>query len=333
MSVAVVILNWNGKEFMQKFLPPLIERTKHQDRKYTIIVADNGSNDGSVEWLKETYSEDIVKTILFDQNYGFTGGYNKAFDTIKSSEGEYKYYLLLNSDVEVSEAWLDPLYELMEADYKIGICSPKVLSYHNREYFEHAGACGGLIDRFGFPYCRGRVLSTIEKDKGQYDQASEIFWASGTSFMIRSELWHRLGGLDNIFFAHMEEIDMCWRAKLLGYQVWVEPKSKIYHVGGGTLPNNSPRKLYLNFRNNLLMLHKNLPARGRSYKIFLRQCIDGCIGIVYLLTGKWSFFKSVIKAHNDFRKLRKEAIISEKIYPVTFSKATLIGLKIKSLFH
>lgn len=324
-STAVVILNWNGKHFLEKFVPILIEKTSKKDG--TIFIADNGSTDGSIEWLKDYYPE--VRLIIFDKNYGFTGGYNRAFKEIAEGRENFKYYLLLNSDVEVTENWLRQLNTFMEEHPKAGICSPKVLSYDKKEYFEHAGACGGYIDRFGFPFCQGRVLSKVEKDQGQYNTPREIFWASGTSFMVRTELWQELRGLDENFFAHMEEIDMCWRAQLIGWQIWVCPASHIYHVGGGTLPNNSPRKLYLNFRNNLLMLYKNLPEKTRGWKVFIRMCIDGMIGCAYLLTGKFSFFQSVIKAHRDFKKMKKEVTISQKLYPVSFSHTTLIQERLK----
>lgn len=314
-QTAIVILNWNGKHFLEKFLPSLINRTPStRGCPSKIFIADNGSSDGSQGWLAEHYPE--IEVIPFDNNYGFTGGYNRALKELGSREEKFDYYLLLNSDVEVAERWFVHLFEFMESHPEIGICAPKVLSYANPEYFEHAGACGGLIDMYGFPYCRGRVLSRIERDKGQYDTPADIFWASGTSLMIRRTLWERLGGFDESFFAHMEEIDLCWRAKLLGEQVWVVPKSLIYHVGGGTLPNNSPRKLYLNFRNNLLMLYKNLPRHSKRRIIFVRMCIDGVIALIYLITGKKEFYRSVLDAHKDYKKMKGELVISEVITPV-----------------
>ena len=301
-SIAVVILNWNGLKFLQEFVPILIERSPSNALEHTIYIADNGSTDGSIEWLQSTYSHNELQVVTLDRNYGFTGGYNRAFEKIKE-QAYHKYYILLNSDVEVSQDWLSPLHQFMEERPEVGICGPKVRSYHNREYFEYAGACGGMLNIFGYPYCRGRNLFGVEKDKGQYDTPTEIFWASGTSLMIRSELWHELGGLEESFFAHMEEIDLCWRAKRSGHQVWIVPQSVIYHVGGGTLSNNSPNKLYLNFRNNLLMLNRNLPPKGKKLKIFFRQCLDGVIAIIYLLTGKVPYFKAVIRAHKDYRAM------------------------------
>lgn len=319
---AVVILNWNGQDLLEKFLPTLVEYTPAD--LGCIIVADNGSTDTSLGFLEESYP--TIKRIPFDRNYGFTGGYNRAFQTIVSDPqtyGSFDYYLLLNSDVEVTQGWLAELTGFMDRHPEVGICSPKVLSYHRQDYFEHAGACGGMIDRFYFPYCRGRVMSRIEKDMGQYDTPAQVFWASGTSFMVRSELWHRLGGLDESFFAHMEEIDLCWRAQLAGEQVWVVPSARIYHVGGGTLPNNSPRKLYLNFRNNLLMMEKNLPEGCRKRIIFVRMCIDGAAAMAYLLMGKVDYFKSVLRAHGDFRKMRRDVSHTPQISPVPRPKGSV----------
>ena len=297
MDIAVVILNWNGLKMLQAYLPYLIERTTCPGA--FIVVADNGSTDGSVEWL-QTHHPDI-RILCFDRNYGFTGGYNRALREVDAD-----YYVLLNSDIEVGEGWLEALAGFMEEHPDVGICQPKVLSMTERDRFEYAGAAGGFIDRYGYPFCRGRILSNLEQDKGQYDDPEECFWATGACMMVRSALYHHLGGLDELFFAHMEEIDFCWRAKMLGYQVWCVPASKVWHVGGGTLPNNSPRKLYFNYRNNLLMLYKNLPDSVRAQRIFVRMLLDGLSACVYLLTGKWSFFKAVWKAHRDYRRLRRE---------------------------
>ena len=297
MDTAVVILNWNGLKMLQTYLPSLIARTTGEGA--FIVVADNGSTDGSVDWLQEHFPD--VRTLVFDRNYGFTGGYNRALREIDAD-----YYVLLNSDVDVSEGWLEPLVTFMEEHPEVGVCQPKVLSVAEPDRFEYAGAAGGFIDRFGYPFCRGRILSNIEKDTGQYDEPVECFWATGACMVVRSALFHHLGGLDESFFAHMEEIDFCWRAKLLGYQVWCVPASTVWHVGGGTLPNNSPRKLYFNYRNNLLMLYKNLPDSFRRSRIFLRMCLDGASAAVYLLTGKWSYFKAVWNAHRDYRRMRRD---------------------------
>ena len=297
LETAVVILNWNGLPMLQAYLPTLIERTACPGA--FIVVADNGSTDGSVEWLAENHPG--IRLIRFDRNYGFTGGYNRALLEIDAD-----YYVLMNSDIEVAEGWLEPLVAWMEDHPETGICQPKVLSMAERDRFEYAGAAGGFIDRFGYPFCRGRILSNLEKDTGQYDTPEVCFWATGACMMIRSALYHHLGGLDESFFAHMEEIDLCWRAKLLGYQVWAVPASKVWHVGGGTLPNNSPRKLYFNYRNNLLMLYKNLPDRVRALRIFVRMCLDGASAAAYLLSGRWSFCKAVWQAHRDYRRMRRD---------------------------
>lgn len=297
MDTAVVILNWNGLEMLKKYLPSVIRNTVSETA--FVVVADNGSTDGSLKWLEENYPD--LRTVELDRNYGFTGGYNRALQEVDAD-----YYVLLNSDIEVPEGWLDPLVGFMEENPDVGICQPKILSDRQRDSFEYAGAAGGFIDRYGYPFCRGRILSNIEKDNGQYDEPMECFWATGACLMIRSALYHHLGGLDESFFAHMEEIDLCWRAKLLGYQVWAVPSSKVYHLGGGTLPNNSPRKLFFNYRNNLLMLHKNLPDSIRRRRIFARMILDGVSAMIYLLTGRFSFFKAVVSAHKDFKKMRKE---------------------------
>jgi len=296
MTTAIVILNWNGKHFLEKFLPKLIENSSIPGVE--IIVADNGSTDGSQGWMKSDHPS--IRLIELDENTGYTGGYNRALKLIEAD-----YFLLLNSDIEVSPDWLPPLIETMNSNPEIGICMPKIRSFHNKEYFEYAGACGGFIDKFGYPFCRGRILSYIEKDSGQYDRPREIFWASGAAFMIRSSIFRQLGGLDDSFFAHMEEIDLCWRAKRHGWKVWVVPQSTVYHVGGGTLPNDSPRKLHLNYRNNLLMLYKNLPGRNLYTILFCRLTLDGVSAAIYLLQGKPTLFKAVWRAHRDFFKMRK----------------------------
>lgn len=297
MDTAVVILNWNGLKMLRQYLPTLVERTR--DEGAFIVIADNGSTDGSLEWLEENYPG--IRRVEFDKNYGFTGGYNRALKEIDAD-----YYVLLNSDIEVSEGWLEPLISFMEEHPDAGICQPKILSITEPDKFEYAGAAGGFIDRYGYPFCRGRILSNLETDHGQYDTPKECFWATGACLVIRSALYHHLGGLDDSFFAHMEEIDLCWRAKNLGYQVWCIPSSVVHHLGGGTLPNNSPKKLYFNYRNNLLMLHKNLPDSIRKSRIFFRQILDGASAAIYLLTFRWSYFKAVLQAHRDFRRMRRE---------------------------
>lgn len=333
MRAAVVILNWNGVDFLKKYLPVLIENTP--ENKGIIYVADNGSTDGSVNMLKENFPN--VNLIEFDRNYGFTGGYNRALAQIDT-----EFYVLLNSDIRVSTNWLDALIDFMDNTPEAGICMPKILSetrhqeiinaagnlyVSTKEVFEYAGACGGFIDKFGYPFCRGRILSHVEEDNGQYNNPIEIFWASGACMIIRSCIYKQLGGLDEKFFAHMEEIDFCWRAKLLGHHVWVVPQSTVYHVGGGTLPNNSPRKLYLNYRNNLLMLYKNLPYKERSSKanirrsmfISVRMFLDLLSAVVYILQGKFSFFKAVFKAHCDYHRMKREISVSPRCISYTNS--------------
>lgn len=291
-KVSVVILNWNGKSLLEKFLHSVIENSKNPN--YEVIVADNGSNDGSVEYLKSHFPQ--IKLILFDKNYGFTGGYNKALKNIDS-----EYFILLNSDVEIKSSWIEPMVDLADSDKTIAAIMPKILSQQEPQMFEYAGACGGFIDKYGFPFCRGRIMQNREQDMGQYDSITEIFWASGAAMFVRADLYKKYGGLDDSFFAHMEEIDLCWRLKNLGYKIAVQPQSTVYHLGGGTLSNDSPKKLYLNFRNNLFMLHKNLPQKGMKSLIFKRMLIDGAIGCVYLLKLKPKCFMAIVKAHNHYR--------------------------------
>ncbi len=311
-KVAVVILNWNGKHYLERFLHVLVKHTKLEGAE--IIIADNGSDDGSQLWIKNRFPD--IRVIEFESNLGFTGGYNRALEQIDA-----EYFLLLNSDVEVTPGWLTILYNAMESNPEVGICMPKIKSAFEREHFEYAGACGGFIDILGFPFCRGRILSYIEKDTAQYNRDREIFWASGAAFMIRSSIYRELGGFDEAFFAHMEEIDLCWRAKLKGWQVWVYPDSVVYHVGGGTLPNNSPKKLYYNYRNNLLMLYKNLPPNTLHLTLMIRMIMDGASALLYLVQGKRDFFKTVMDAHHDFLKMKSTI---KKEHP--FVKRELSGI-------
>ena len=305
MKTAVVILNWNTEGFLKEFLPGLLQSvSKVEDAE--VIVADNASTDGSRQVMKDLFPD--VRTLEFDRNYGFTGGYNKAFGEIESD-----LFVLINSDIEVTENWLGPLVKWMEDHPECGACAPKLHSWQDKNMFEYAGAAGGYIDRYGYPFCRGRVLKRLETDRGQYDAPADVFWATGACLMVRSSLYRKLGGLDDRFFAHMEEIDLCWRMQLEGYKVTVVPESVVYHVGGGTLPATSPFKLYLNYRNNLLMLENNLaktfalefkslPAekaaakasRKASARIFLRKCLDGMSAAVYLLTLRFECFRRTL---------------------------------------
>ena len=296
MPVAVVILNCNGRNFLEKFLPPLVAHTVRPET--SLVVIDNGSTDDSCAFIAKNYPK--VQLICLDKNYGYTGGYNRGLQQVKAD-----YYVLLNSDVEVSPDWLAPLVNLMDSEEKVGVCMPKIRAYAQPQSFEYAGAAGGFIDRFGFPFCRGRILSCIEEDKGQYDERREVFWATGACMMVRSQVFHELGGFDERFFAHMEEIDFCWRVKIAGYKVMCEPASVVYHVGGGTLPNNNPQKLYLNYRNNLYMLYKNLPRTKRFFIFFVRFILDGLSAILYLFSGKFSFFSAVCRARLHYWRTRR----------------------------
>lgn len=283
-SLAIVILNWNGKDFLKKFLPSVVTFSK--DAK--IIVADNASSDDSIVFLQSNYPE--IQIIVNESNGGFAKGYNDALKQIDSD-----LYLLLNSDIEVTENWLEPLLEVMK-DPSVAGCQPKILAYNNKDYFEHAGASGGYLDHNYFPFCRGRILNKFEKDEGQYDGQTEIFWATGAAILIRAELFHRVNGFDEAFFAHMEEIDLCWRIKKLGYKFIVEPKSFIYHVGGGTLPYLSPKKSYLNFRNSLFMLVKN--HEGNWFpKLVYRMMLDGLAAVRFIALREWKHLASVFNAH------------------------------------
>ena len=312
-KVAVVIINYNGRIFLEKFLPSVVSGTYGNQE---IIVADNASTDDSVSFLRAQYPQ--VRIILLERNHGYAGGYNQALKQVTAD-----YYVLLNSDVEVMPGWIEPIVALMEADPGIGACQPKILSYHHKDQFEYAGAAGGWIDSLGYPFARGRVFDFCEKDLGQYDDASSIFWASGASLFVRGHLFHTAGGFDEYFFAHMEEIDFCWRLQLLGYTIYACPASTVYHVGGGTLPKGNPRKVFLNFRNNLIMLGKNLPKRQSFWKLPLRFVLDSVSAWKSLLSGEAVYFGSIITAHLAFAKwvLFKQGM---SVFPKK-RKATLTG--------
>jgi GT2 family glycosyltransferase len=287
-TTAIVILNYNGKKHLQTFLPSVVEHSAD----YRIIVADNGSTDDSVEFVRESFKS--VELLLNTENLGFAGGYNWALPQVNAN-----YYILLNSDVEVTQSWVSPLVELLESSDSIAACQPKIRSFTNRENFEHAGAAGGFIDKFGYPFCQGRIFDT-EKDTGQYDVDREIFWASGACLAIKAEEFHAADGFDGDFYAHMEEIDLCWRLKLKGKKVFYSHNSTIYHLGGGTLNKTNPRKTYLNYRNNLLMLLKNLPTAKILPTILARMCLDGISGIRHLLQGDFGDFWAIFSAHFAF---------------------------------
>ena len=288
-KVAVVILNWNGKSFLESFLPSVLTHSPQA----AVYVADNQSDDNSVLFLKEQFP--TVKVIINPSNEGFAKGYNLALKHI-----EAEYYVLLNSDVEVTKGWLEPMLALMDKAPDVAACQPKILDYRKRNTFEYAGASGGFIDRFGYPFCRGRVFNELEEDHGQHNTSIETFWATGACMMVRAEAFWKAGAFDDDYFAHMEEIDVCWRMKNLGHKIFVEPSSVIYHVGGGTLNKLSPRKTFLNFRNNLITFTKNASSRFLLPKILFRMVLDGVAAVKFLLEGNGSHFLAVIQAHGSY---------------------------------
>lgn len=301
MKVAVVILNWNGEQMLRQFLPSVVEHSVLPETlgEAVVYVADNGSTDASLALLEAEFP--MVRTIVFKENYGFADGYNKALELIDA-----EYAVLLNSDVEVTAGWLTPLVEYMDAHPQVGACQPKLMAYHQRDEFEYAGAMGGYLDRYGYPYCRGRIFDTIEKDNGQYDTDVPLLWATGACLMARLATYKEVGGLDGRFFAHMEEIDLCWRLRCRGYEVRSVASSVVYHVGGATLNAGHPRKTFLNFRNNLLMLYKNLPDSDLHGVLFVRALLDYVAAAMFLLKGEWGSVKAVFQARKEFRKLKSE---------------------------
>ena len=295
-KVAVVILNWNGCNMMRQFLPSVVE---HSQPEGLVIVADNGSTDDSVVMLRNEFPEVVV--VQLDQNYGFAEGYNQALAQIDAP-----YYLLLNSDVEVTPHWLQPLLHYMNAHPEVAACQPKLLSQCNKQMFEYAGGAGGFIDYLGYPFCRGRVLDKVEEDHGQYNSICPILWATGAALLIRRTDWQQSGGLDGRFFAHMEEIDLCWRLRARGRQIVCVPTSVVYHVGGGTLNAGNPRKTFLNFRNNLLMLYKNLPDNELHSVMWRRKLLDIVAATKFLLSGDIPNFRAVMKARKEFKRMRND---------------------------
>jgi GT2 family glycosyltransferase len=305
IKVAIVILNWNGKEFLRKFLPQVIQYSEGPGIQ--IVIADNNSSDDSVEFLKNSYPQ--IEVITFKRNYGYARGYAIALPQIMA-----EYYVLLNSDVEVTENWLEPIIRLMDNNPLIAAAMPKIRSYFRKDYFEYAGAAGGFIDKFAYPFCQGRIITNIEKDEGQYNESREIFWASGACMFLRSDAYSKTGGLDGDFFAHMEEIDLCWRLKRLGYSIYYCSDSLIYHVGGGTLPNDNPRKLYYNYRNSLYLLFKNISKKEFFTILIPRMILDGLSATAYLLQGKLLFFLAVLRAHIRFYLSLRMLVHKRKIY-------------------
>ncbi len=293
-KVAVVILNWNGKEMLRRFLPGVLAHTPA-----AVYVADNASTDGSLDFLSDAFPD--VRTIPFDRNYGFAEGYNRALACI-----ETEYFVLLNSDVEVRGDWVSPMSRYLDTHPAVAACQPKVLSLRAPDKFEYAGAAGGYMDAWGYPFCRGRIMDTVEADEGQYDDVTPVFWATGAAMMVRADVYRRAGGLDARFFAHMEEIDFCWRLRSRGYGIVCVPSSVVYHVGGGTLPKEDPHKTYLNFRNNLYMLYKNLPDKRLGAVMRRRFWLDRLAAFLFLLRGERRSFLAVFRARADFRRRRQD---------------------------
>ncbi len=336
-SVAVVILNFNGKSFLEQFLPSVLA-TDYSNS--TIYVADNGSSDDSLAFVQETFT--TVKTLDLKENWGFAEGYNKALKQITAD-----YYVLLNSDVEVTNNWIHPMVELLESDRTIAAAQPLIRMHGHEHLFEYAGAAGGWIDKLGYPFCRGRIFDELEEDKGQYSDTTEVFWATGAALFIRAELYHNLGGLDGDFFAHMEEIDLCWRLKRAGYKIMVCPESVVYHVGGGTLPKTNPRKTFLNFRNSLITLAKNEPASKLLWLIPTRLALDGVAGVKFVKEGKLKDCWAIIRAHFAFygsflktmkkRRIFKEVLEIHRIAPLNkigiFQKSILVQFFLRGKKH
>ncbi len=297
IRTSVVILNWNGLEFLKKFLGKVVQYSAGEDT--AIYIADNGSTDSSCEWVEKNFPE--VGVLRLGRNYGFAGGYNKALGLIYSD-----YYMVLNSDIEVTEGWLEPLVRHLDGHSDVASCQPAVLSYHKRNFFEHAGAAGGFIDKYGYPFCRGRVFSYAEPNEGQYNNPRDIFWSTGACMLVRAEAFRDCGGLDDTFFAHMEEIDLCWRFHDSGYRVSYVPGSVVYHVGGGALNYSSPRKTYLNFRNSLFMLYRNLPEKDLNRIIFIRKVLDGAAAAMFLFRGQFMHSFAVLRAHIDYYRKKPQ---------------------------
>ena len=311
--VAVVILNWNGKVLLEQFLPSL-GRSSYPNLE--LVVVDNGSTDHSVSFLQQQYPQ--IKTIILSENLGYAGGYNAALQQVEAD-----YYILLNSDVEVSPGWVEPLIELMETHTNVAASQPKLLSFHHKNKFEYAGASGGWIDSLGYPFARGRVLEHCETDHGQYDKAAPIFWASGAAFCVRAKAFHEMNGFDASFFAHQEEIDLCWRLQLKGYQIYSCPQSVVWHVGGSTLPKGNSQKTFLNYRNNLWMLAKNLPVGTLCWVLPIRFALDALAAYKSLFSGDPGYWWAVAKSHFALiGKLIKGFEDTQSVYP---KKNTLLG--------
>jgi GT2 family glycosyltransferase len=318
-KVSIVILNWNGRKHLEHFLPSVLS-TRYVN--YEVIVADNGSSDDSITFLEKNYPS--IRLIRFATNLGFARGYNEALKQVETD-----YYILLNSDVEVEAGWLDPMVRLLESDQHIAACQPKIRSYANKKMFEYAGAAGGWLDKYGYPFAKGRVFDVSEEDKGQYDQSEPIFWASGAALFIRPAVFHAAKGFDEYFFAHQEEIDLCWRIQLAGHKIYSCPAAVVYHVGGGTLPRGNSLKTYLNFRNNRIMLSKNMPLSKKIWVMPARNFLDGISAWKGLLTGDGGYFIAILRAQFAFMKwwlfYQKKSV-----FPAT-KKGTLSGYLQKNM--
>lgn len=292
-QTAVVILNYNGAGMLRRFLPSVIEYSPEA----SIYVADNGSSDESCDVVRNEFP--AVKLMVLDHNYGFAEGYNRALAQV-----DEEYAVLLNSDVEVTRGWLSPMTQFLDSNPEVAACQPKLLSFKQKDFFEYAGAAGGFIDKWGYTFCRGRIFNTVERDSGQYDDTTDVFWATGAALMIRNEVYKNNGGLDGHFFAHMEEIDLCWRLRSRGYRIACVPQSHVYHVGGATLKKENPQKTYLNFRNNLLMIYKNAPDCQLKKIMLFRKVFDNVAALRFLASGDYAAFKAVRKARRDFKAMR-----------------------------
>jgi len=292
-KTAIIILNWNGLKYLRMFLGTVLRYSAGEDT--TVYVADNGSTDGSADWVADNFKDVVL--LRFDRNWGFAGGYNRAVEQVSA-----EYIVLINTDIEVTHGWLPPLVDYMDANRDTAACQPKIRSYNKKEYFEHAGAAGGFIDKYGYPFCRGRILNIAEKDEGQYNDQADIFWSSGACMIVRTGTWKECGGFDADFFAHMEEIDLCWRFSKAGYRTVFIPDSTVYHIGGGSLDYDSPFKIFLNFRNSLYMLYKNLPDDRFRSTLLIRKIMDGLAAIMFLAGGRFSYFRAVFKAHISYYK-------------------------------
>ena len=292
-KTAVVILNWNGIAYLKDFLPPLLSYTRIPDVE--LVVADNASSDGSIEFLEEKYPE--IQVLKLDKNYGFTGGYNRALEQLKAD-----YFMILNSDIEVTEGWIQPLIALMDQQADVAACSPLLLDYYAKDKYEYAGAAGGYIDKYGYTFCRGRIFDKLEDVQSAYNEPADVFWTTGACMLVRADMFRNAGGFDEHFFAHMEEVDLCWRWKNMGYKLKILPESKVYHVGGGTLPKSNPFKTYLNFRNNLFLLYKNLPGNKMSKVLFIRILLDYLSVVRFLVSFSFKDIGAIFKAHRHFQR-------------------------------